>query len=121
MSFICPKCSRESFNPNDERYRYCGACHMFFGDQFGVPENFISEDGFINVDVLGSMNLAHASAYALMHYEMLRLRAEHPEEFKEAMERCRSSQKSSGPHGSWRAKWSRAWRQFVQAMSRRSS
>ena len=28
--FTCPKCGRTSFNPNDARNRYCGACHKFF-------------------------------------------------------------------------------------------
>lgn len=28
-SFTCPKCSAVSYNPNDVRERYCGACHEF--------------------------------------------------------------------------------------------
>jgi hypothetical protein len=29
MSFTCPKCNAVSYNPNDVRERYCGACHEF--------------------------------------------------------------------------------------------
>jgi len=32
MPFTCPDCQRTSHNPNDERYRYCGACHKYFTD-----------------------------------------------------------------------------------------
>jgi hypothetical protein len=28
-SIECPRCRRRSFNPNDIRERYCGACHRF--------------------------------------------------------------------------------------------
>lgn len=28
-SITCPRCGRESFNPNDVAERYCGACHEF--------------------------------------------------------------------------------------------
>jgi ribosomal protein S27AE len=28
--FLCPRCDRISFNPNDQAQRYCGACHVFF-------------------------------------------------------------------------------------------
>lgn len=31
-SFRCPKCDAVSYNPSDVRSRYCGACHLFFGD-----------------------------------------------------------------------------------------
>jgi hypothetical protein len=31
-SYICPNCAAESFNPNDVRERYCGACHVFEED-----------------------------------------------------------------------------------------
>jgi ribosomal protein S27AE len=30
--FLCPRCGRTSFNPTDQAQRYCGACHIFFGD-----------------------------------------------------------------------------------------
>lgn len=29
LSYICPICEMESFNPNDVRERYCGNCHAF--------------------------------------------------------------------------------------------
>lgn len=29
-TFTCPDCQRTSYNPNDVRERYCGACHKFF-------------------------------------------------------------------------------------------
>jgi hypothetical protein len=32
MPFTCPICGRVSYNPNDEKYRYCGACHLFVDD-----------------------------------------------------------------------------------------
>ena len=28
-TITCPQCSRTSANPNDVRFRYCGACHAF--------------------------------------------------------------------------------------------
>jgi ribosomal protein S27AE len=31
-SYICPNCGAESFNRNDVRERYCGACHVFEED-----------------------------------------------------------------------------------------
>jgi hypothetical protein len=31
-SFQCPKCGAVSYNPNDVRERYCGACHKFAGE-----------------------------------------------------------------------------------------
>jgi hypothetical protein len=32
MSFTCPICGRVSYHPSDEKYRYCGACHLFVDD-----------------------------------------------------------------------------------------
>jgi hypothetical protein len=32
-SFTCPKCGAVSYNPNDVRERYCGACHEFFSER----------------------------------------------------------------------------------------
>lgn len=29
MTYTCPNCGRTSHNPNDERERYCGACHRY--------------------------------------------------------------------------------------------
>lgn len=29
ISYSCPRCGRTSYNPNDRRERYCGACHRF--------------------------------------------------------------------------------------------
>jgi hypothetical protein len=31
-SFTCPKCDAVSYNKNDIEQRYCGACHLFFGE-----------------------------------------------------------------------------------------
>jgi hypothetical protein len=31
-SFKCPKCRRVSYNPNDIAQKYCGSCHLFFGE-----------------------------------------------------------------------------------------
>lgn len=31
-SITCPRCGRTSWNENDVRERYCGACHVFHGD-----------------------------------------------------------------------------------------
>lgn len=33
LSFTCPFCERTSFNPNDVRFRYCGACHRFYPER----------------------------------------------------------------------------------------
>lgn len=32
MSYVCPRCAARSFNPNDLREKYCGACHDWTGD-----------------------------------------------------------------------------------------
>jgi len=37
-TFTCPVCGRTSWNPNDARERYCGACHGFTG--LPTPEGF---------------------------------------------------------------------------------
>ncbi len=29
MSFLCPRCGRLSYHPEDERQGYCGACHDY--------------------------------------------------------------------------------------------
>jgi hypothetical protein len=44
-SFICPRCGRESFNPNDIRERYCGACHQFIDDA-SPPADAYRDDRF---------------------------------------------------------------------------
>jgi len=31
-SFVCPVCGRESWNPNDVREGWCGACHGYTRD-----------------------------------------------------------------------------------------
>lgn len=36
--FTCPKCRKVSHNPDDVREKYCGACHLFFGEtKEGMP------------------------------------------------------------------------------------
>lgn len=42
MPFTCPECSRTSHNPNDEKYRYCGACHKFFTDEIDEPADVVT-------------------------------------------------------------------------------
>ena len=32
VTFTCPRCRRTSYNPNDARDRYCGACKWWTGD-----------------------------------------------------------------------------------------
>jgi hypothetical protein len=32
MSYVCPRCAQRSYNPNDLREKYCGACHDWTGD-----------------------------------------------------------------------------------------
>jgi hypothetical protein len=34
---LCLVCNRISYNPNDIKHRYCGACHLFLND---LPEDF---------------------------------------------------------------------------------
>lgn len=31
-SFRCPRCGMRSYNPNDRRWGYCGACHDYTGE-----------------------------------------------------------------------------------------
>lgn len=35
-SITCPHCHRTSYNPNDMRERYCGACHRYHDDGFAL-------------------------------------------------------------------------------------
>ncbi len=32
MSYTCPTCKRTSHEPNDEKHKYCGFCHVFEDD-----------------------------------------------------------------------------------------
>jgi hypothetical protein len=32
MTVACPRCFRVSHSPADQENRYCGACHLFWGD-----------------------------------------------------------------------------------------
>jgi hypothetical protein len=32
LPFVCPRCSAQSWNPNDAEHRYCGRCHRFVDD-----------------------------------------------------------------------------------------
>ena len=41
-SIECPKCLRISFNADDIRHRYCGACHEFHDDMIGLALRIIS-------------------------------------------------------------------------------
>lgn len=43
-SFVCPACGMESFNPNDVRFGYCGACHAFTGED--PPEVYFCGSNF---------------------------------------------------------------------------
>lgn len=43
-SFTCPQCGRTSYNQNDIRERYCGACHAFVDDRHG-GESAIGKSG----------------------------------------------------------------------------
>jgi hypothetical protein len=36
-SIVCPGCKLRSFNPNDVREKYCGACHLFHSDIIVCP------------------------------------------------------------------------------------
>lgn len=29
MSFLCPRCGRTSYHPDDEKHGYCGGCHDY--------------------------------------------------------------------------------------------
>jgi hypothetical protein len=31
LPFLCPRCHRSSYHPDDKRYGYCGACHDYTG------------------------------------------------------------------------------------------
>jgi hypothetical protein len=37
VAFTCPRCGSVSHNPNDERERYCGWCHLFVEKMPPVP------------------------------------------------------------------------------------
>lgn len=37
VSFTCPACGKTSYNPNDAREGYCGACHAFTGRSGHCP------------------------------------------------------------------------------------
>ena len=36
-TFVCPRCGRESWNPNDLENLYCGACHWWTADPNLAP------------------------------------------------------------------------------------
>lgn len=38
MSITCPKCGMTSYNPNDEREKYCGNCHQFHDEMKKMPD-----------------------------------------------------------------------------------
>lgn len=40
--FLCPRCCKTSYNPNDAREGYCGACHDFTGTNFSDLPGFNS-------------------------------------------------------------------------------
>jgi ribosomal protein S27AE len=39
MSYTCPHCGATSHNPNDERERYCGRCHLYASDIEALQED----------------------------------------------------------------------------------
>jgi hypothetical protein len=39
MTVACPRCFRVSHSPADQENRYCGACHLFWGDAPIVRHN----------------------------------------------------------------------------------
>lgn len=43
VSFNCPVCGKTSYNPNDAREGYCGACHAFTGHSSHCPPPPASE------------------------------------------------------------------------------
>lgn len=45
-SFTCPHCGAVSFNPNDIRERYCGACHAFIVDGWPPTAEAYRDDAF---------------------------------------------------------------------------
>ncbi len=60
MSYTCPTCKRTSYNPNDEKFKYCGSCNVFEDDValrkalarvLPTPESVV-EDAYIS-DVWG--------------------------------------------------------------------
>lgn len=36
LSIVCPRCGRRSWQPEDVRQRYCGACHRWHDDWWVV-------------------------------------------------------------------------------------
>lgn len=53
MSFTCPRCSRTSHHPEDERHGYCGNCHDFTappaGNLPGAGATHVFVDGIVAV------------------------------------------------------------------------
>ena len=61
MSFTCPRCGMTSYNVNDEKHGYCGACHDWTGGDRPVIqvimnahfreafEEWLSKHGFVLV------------------------------------------------------------------------
>ena len=58
MSYTCTRCGKTSYNPNDQRERYCGNCHEFMqheytcayctGDLSGDRPHWATYRGFLN-------------------------------------------------------------------------
>ena len=38
ITITCPRCGRTSYNPEDVKQRYCGACHMYHDDMDTGPD-----------------------------------------------------------------------------------
>ena len=59
MSFTCPKCRMTSYNPNDERFGYCGNCHEWTGGYGYGHERHSS--GSVEAQPDGTMQLREES------------------------------------------------------------
>lgn len=79
-SIACPKCGMVSFNPNDVRERYCGACHAFHDDLLRSSS--------------GLTKAAAAAVHALRSYQYGNSSPELAEEVADALE---AAIKKAGP------------------------
>lgn len=62
-SYVCPKCHAESFNPNDAKHYYCGACHTFAAD---LRDEIVTEFAHLTTQILTRKDCYSLAALTLM-------------------------------------------------------
>lgn len=78
-SFVCPRCQAVSYNPNDIRECYCGACHQFADDAqpaADMSHNPVSRVLWVPLEKIFSNNY-NPNSVALMEMRLLYISIKH--------------------------------------------